>query len=301
MKLTVGTKTDVGRHREANEDSFLIQTPLFGVADGMGGHAAGDVASATAVGVVGQGAQGDGAIDPETLAQLIRDANSEIWRKAQADRKLHGMGTTCTLVMFEGNRAHLAHVGDSRAYLMRTGQLKQLSEDHTLVARMAREGRIAPEEAQHHPQRNVITRALGIDEEVEVDLSSFDLEAGDRIMLCSDGLTSMLEDPDIRTRLIEISDPQAAAEALVDAANEAGGTDNITVVLIDVAEGDGVTDLSAGSRPAPPPSPPTDEPRATRADTQPAAPPDRGRASTPPPSRDDPSLTGIHRTEDLGE
>ncbi|MFN2389175.1 MAG: Stp1/IreP family PP2C-type Ser/Thr phosphatase [Actinomycetota bacterium] len=246
MKITVGAKTDVGKHRRGNEDAYLVQSPLFGVADGMGGHLAGDVASATAIGVISDGSRA-GSLEPDTLKTLLQQANSEIWSKASSDPSLSGMGTTCTLLVIEDGNAHLAHVGDSRAYLLRGGTLEQMSEDHTLVARMVREGRIRSDEAQHHPQRNVITRALGVDEQVEVDVLSFELEAGDRIILCSDGLTSMVENDAIRDALASTDDPQEAAEALVDAANAAGGEDNITVVVVDVAPGDSFADLSRGA------------------------------------------------------
>lgn len=232
MKLAVGARTDVGQVREGNEDSYLAKAPVFVVADGMGGHIAGDVASATAVEVI-QKELGDARADqPETLIAILKNANSEIYEKAAADESLRGMGTTCTLMLVADSTAQIAHVGDSRAYLLRDGELQQVTEDHTLVGRMVSEGRLDPEEAEHHPQRSIITRALGVDSEVDVDLISLDLQTGDRLLLCSDGLTSMIAAPQIREVLADGDDPQAAADALVDQANSAGGDDNITVVVV---------------------------------------------------------------------
>lgn len=235
MKIAVGTKSDVGRVRQGNEDSFLAEDPVFAVADGMGGHRAGEVASATAIEVV----RSAGDIGPDDLEQLIKEANSAIFSKAGSEPGLNGMGTTCTIVLIEGATAHLAHVGDSRAYLVREGKVDQITLDHTLVARLVREGRISAEEARHHPQRSVITRALGVDSEVKVDVLSHDLRLGDRLLICSDGLSSMVETGPLEKILIETDDPQETADRLVDLANESGGEDNITVVVLDaVEEGD---------------------------------------------------------------
>ena len=247
MNLAVGAKTDVGRVREGNEDSFFADAPLFAVADGMGGHLAGDVASATAVEVI----KGDGPtdeVDPEALADMVRAANQAIWDKARDDDNLRGMGTTCTLVYIDDSRAEIAHVGDSRLYLFRDGQLEQVTQDHTLVGRMVREGKLRPEEAERHPQRSIVTRALGVDENVEVDRFSLDLSEGDRLLICSDGLSSMLSSDDIAGALSSHSDPQAAADALVDLANAAGGEDNITVVVIDAGAEAGTTTVTAEHR-----------------------------------------------------
>ena len=236
MNYSIGATTDVGQVREGNEDSYLVDEPLFVVADGMGGHLAGDVASSTAVDVISSHSGSASPDDPQTLAELIRSANAAIWEKARVDPALRGMGTTCTLVLLDGATAHIAHVGDSRAYLLRDRSLQQLTEDHTLVARMVKEGRLRPEEAEHHPQRSIITRALGVDADVEVDLNKLELVTGDRLMLCSDGLSSMIDSVAIETTLKEQPDPQAAADALVGLANAAGGEDNITVVVIDVSD-----------------------------------------------------------------
>ena len=279
MKIETGVRTDVGRVREGNEDSYLMDEPLFGIADGMGGHAAGEVASSTAVEALSSGAARVNSEDPESLVALLKEANRAIFDKATKDDSLHGMGTTCTLVLIDAYRAHLAHVGDSRAYLLRGGDLSRLSEDHTLVGRMVREGQLTEEEAARHPQRSMITRSLGIDSDVQVDLRSFDVRDGDRIMLCSDGLTSMTSEDTIKSVLQQKKSPQAAADELVDLANEAGGEDNITVVVLDLsATGD-----------APPP-PPVEASKAATSLTG-AVPP---AAAPPPPSgsssNDDPGF-----------
>ena len=234
MNVSVGAKTDVGRVREGNEDSYLASDPLFVIADGMGGHLAGDVASATAIEVIQERTGDLNADDPQTLAAMVKEANRAIWSKAGDDPSLRGMGTTCTLVLLHAPTAQLAHVGDSRAYLFHDGDLKQVTEDHTLVGRMVREGRLQLEEAERHPQRSIITRALGVDEDVEVDLLTLELVEGDRLLLCSDGLSSMLSHGSIAEILDSTDDAQSAAELLIDRANEAGGEDNITVVVIDI-------------------------------------------------------------------
>ena len=238
MNYRIGTKTDVGRRREVNEDSFLVHEPLFVVADGMGGHVAGDIASSTAIDTIKEESSSANPQDMNTLARLVLGANSRIWEKAQSDASLRGMGTTCTLLMLDSSKAHFAHVGDSRAYLWREGKLTQVTEDHTLVGRMVKEGRLSADEAERHPQRSIVTRALGVDSVVEVDLMTVDLQEGDRILICSDGLSSMIDSDSIASILEEESDPQVAAERLVDAANEAGGEDNITVVILDIVDGE---------------------------------------------------------------
>lgn len=239
MRTLVAFKTDVGRVREGNEDSVLIQDPVFAVADGMGGHVAGDVASQTAIETITDGLASERALDPGNLAKLIKAANVAIWQKAQGDSTLRGMGTTCTVVLVENSRIHIGHVGDSRAYLFRDGRLEQLTEDHTLVGRMVKEGRLQPEEAERHPQRNIITRTLGVDPEVQVDTSSVEVGDGDRIVICSDGLTSMLDAETITAALAEETEPQAAVDRLVEEANAAGGEDNVTVVIVEFHPGDG--------------------------------------------------------------
>lgn len=236
MNVSVGAKSDVGRVRGGNEDSYLVQAPLFVVADGMGGHTGGEVASETAVTVITDTSKDMPPEDLEVLETYVKRANETIWKKAQDDPSLHGMGTTCTLLHVVGNAVRIAHVGDSRAYLLSNGELSQITEDHTLVERMVKEGRLSREEAPHHPQRSIITRALGVDSEVEVDTNSIEIQEGDRLLVCSDGLSSMLDDGKIKSLLEEQLDAQATADKLVDAANEAGGEDNITVVVLDFGD-----------------------------------------------------------------
>jgi protein phosphatase len=237
MRTIVGYKSDVGQVRQGNEDSYLVQDPFYAVADGMGGHVAGDVASQTAIETISGNTRDGGVAEVATLETLIKEANSAIWEKAQDEPALQGMGTTCTLILVDDSEVHIGHVGDSRAYLFREGELSQLTEDHTLVARMVKEGRLQPEEAERHPQRSIITRTLGVDSEVQVDTMSVPVQNGDRILICSDGLTSMIYADDISEVLSTEDDPQAAVERLVDLANDAGGEDNVTAVVIDFHEG----------------------------------------------------------------
>lgn len=240
MKPIVGANSDVGRVRDGNEDSYLLQDPFFAVADGMGGHLAGDVASRLAVQTISEHMSDGRGTGPEGLERAVKDANSAIYRKASSDPSLHGMGTTCTLVLVTDSEIHIAHVGDSRAYLFRDGELSQLTEDHTLVSRMVKEGRLRPEEAERHPQRSIITRALGVDDNVEVDLLTIPVTDGDQVLLCSDGLTSMIGPEQIHDILARNANPQTAVDELIDAANEAGGEDNITAVLLSFTDDDNV-------------------------------------------------------------
>lgn len=237
MRYLVGASSDIGKVRQGNEDSYLLEDPLFVVADGMGGHLAGDVASQTAIEVISEKYKQGPSRSDEDLARMITAANSTIWDKAKSDPSLSGMGTTVTLLKLEGAVARLAHVGDSRAYHLHEGELSQVTEDHTLVQRMVREGKLRPEEAERHPQRSIITRALGVDSKVQVDSQQLEVRSGDRILLCSDGLSSMLSHEDIRTAMSSSGDAQSVADDLVQRANDAGGEDNITVVVIEVIEG----------------------------------------------------------------
>ncbi|MBA2326436.1 MAG: Stp1/IreP family PP2C-type Ser/Thr phosphatase [Actinobacteria bacterium] len=232
MKVVVGEKTDKGRVREGNEDARLINKTmdLYAVADGMGGHQAGEVASETAIEALRAAvAKGTPIRDAITLA------NDAVLERSAADERLRGMGTTMTAAtLAAGGTLLIGHVGDSRAYLVRDGELQQVTEDHSLVEEMVRGGELTPEQAEVHPQRSVITRALGIEPGVEVDMYPIELHDGDRILLCSDGLTGMVRTEDIAAILQREPDPQKAANELVDTANKAGGEDNITVVILDV-------------------------------------------------------------------
>jgi protein phosphatase len=245
MNLGVGAATDIGRVREGNEDSYLVDEPLFAVADGMGGHKGGDVASQLALETL-EAAFREGTLP---LAEQLRDANNAVFARSQEDSAVSGMGTTLTAVVVDAGELHLAHVGDSRAYLLRAGQLRQLSEDHTLVQRMVKSGEITAAEAEVHPHRNVLTRALGTEPDVEVDEEDVALLDGDRLLLCSDGLTGMVTEEQILAILSAAPDPQDAADRLVRAANRAGGVDNITVVVIDVEadQADGASSAASAS------------------------------------------------------
>jgi serine/threonine protein phosphatase PrpC len=238
MRIRVGVQTDIGRSRVRNEDAYLVNDPVFAVADGMGGHRGGDVASSLALESLRSAGEGSAAEDFQQLVEQIKTANQRVLERGEADRDLRGMGTTLTAILASDGRAHVAHVGDSRAYVLRVGNLQQLTEDHTLVQRMVREGRLTEEEAHTHPQRSIVTRALGVDENIPIDELTLDLKEGDRFLLCTDGLSSMLERDTIQQILQSEPDPQAACDRLVEEANQAGGDDNITVVLLDVVGDD---------------------------------------------------------------
>ncbi len=227
--------TDTGRQRRANEDSLLARAPLFVVADGMGGAQAGEVASRIAVECFEPGLPD--ASHPELeLAALARAANARIHELSHTNAEQAGMGTTLTAAYVGEQEVAIAHVGDSRAYCLRDGQLLRLTDDHSLVDELMRQGRLTPEEAVEHPQRSVITRALGPEGMVEVDTRSFRARAGDVYLLCSDGLTTMISEEQIAATLNANPRLHDAGEALIAAANQAGGRDNITVVLIRLEE-----------------------------------------------------------------
>jgi protein phosphatase len=240
MRIESGATTDVGRVREGNEDAFLASDPLFAVADGMGGHRGGEVASRLALDTLdalfkrGRG----------TLADHIREANRAVFERSVLDRKVAGMGTTLTAAAMEQSRVRLVHVGDSRAYLLRDGALRLLTEDHTLVREMVERGEITPREAEVHPHRSVLTRAVGTEPDVAVDEQVVEIREGDRLLLCTDGLTGMLSEQTIGDILSEEADPQVVADRLVAEANREGGVDNITALVLDVRGAGG-----AGPRP----------------------------------------------------
>ncbi|MDX6379537.1 MAG: family protein phosphatase [Rubrobacteraceae bacterium] len=245
--------TDPGKVRQNNEDSFLVgegrDETLFVVADGIGGFEAGEVASSIAVDVLKN-------VGPsESLEDAIREANRRILAAARGDEKLAGMGTTVVAMRFGGTEeepvTQISHVGDSRAYLLRDGELQPITEDHSLVAELVRSGDLTRAQASEHPQKNLITRALGAEDEVEVDTAVLPVEPGDRLVLCSDGLTDMVPESKMLHLLTSSpEDPEKATRALVVAALEAGGVDNVTVVVVNVKEQE----------------PPTEAPR--RGDTQ---------------------------------
>lgn len=231
-----GSRTDVGCVRERNEDSLAVSPPLFAVADGMGGHAAGDVASELAVKVLMKNAPTTADVD--MLGKAVIKANHAVINEALR-AELAGMGTTMTACVIEGTHLAIAHVGDSRAYLLHHGKLQQLTRDHSLVADMVEAGRLTEEEARVHPNRSIITRAIGSDPNMQPDLYEITASPGDRLLLCSDGLYSMVENSRIQSQLARIRDPQRCASALVNDAISAGGLDNVTVVVVDIV-GDAV-------------------------------------------------------------
>jgi PPM family protein phosphatase len=228
--------TDTGRQRRANEDSLLVRAPLFVVADGMGGAQAGEVASRMAVEAFKHGLPGDGSDPADALAELAQEANAQINERSHSDPAQAGMGTTITAVHVGSEQVSIVHVGDSRAYCLREGELLRLTDDHSLVDELIRQGRLTPEEAEEHPQRSVITRALGPEPSVEVDARSFRGRAGDVYLLCSDGLTTMVGEDELAKILSSHAGLREIGRALIAAANEAGGKDNITVVLARLEE-----------------------------------------------------------------
>jgi protein phosphatase len=230
--------TDPGRVRRRNEDTFVCEPPLFAVADGMGGAQAGELASRIAAAAFRE-ASTDAVLDPEArLRSIIQEANRRIYARAARDPEVSGMGTTLTAALVAGDRVAVGHVGDSRAYRIREGVLEQLTEDHSLVADLVRSGRLSPQEAELHPQRSVITRALGTDPAVEVDSLTVEARPGDVFLLCSDGLTTMVADDAVLDTISSSPDLKSAAQALVAAANREGGEDNVTVVLFVLGEGE---------------------------------------------------------------
>jgi PPM family protein phosphatase len=229
--------TDPGRRRRRNEDAFVVDPPLFVIADGMGGAQAGEVAARLAASAFREFHDADTLAGPARLEAIVQEANRRIYERAHSDRKTSGMGTTVTAALVERDGIAIGHVGDSRAYRIRGESIDQLTQDHSLVADLVRSGRLRPEDAEQHRQRNVITRALGTDPEVDVDTVEIDAEAGDIFLLCSDGLTTMIGDGDIVRIVHEHRNLEAAAKALVKAANRRGGEDNVTVVLFAVESG----------------------------------------------------------------
>jgi protein phosphatase len=228
-------RSDPGRTRRHNEDSFVLDPPLFAVCDGMGGAQAGEVASGLAAAALREFHEADGLPLEERVGALVEEANRRVYERAQVDTLVSGMGTTTTAVLVEGSLAAVGHVGDSRAYRLRDGVLEQLTDDHSLVGDLVRSGQLTREEADIHPQRSVITRALGTDPDVDVDTFTVELRDGDLLLLCSDGLTSMVSESEVAGLVREGGPLDELARELVRAANRRGGEDNITVVLFGLA------------------------------------------------------------------
>jgi PPM family protein phosphatase len=230
----VGVITDTGRKRRRNEDAYVCEPPLFAIADGMGGAQAGEVASRLAAAALKE--SGADAGGEQRIAALIQEANRRVYDRSSSDPNTSGMGTTITVALVENGNVAFGHVGDSRAYLIRDGSMEQVTEDHSLVNELLKSGKLSREEAETHPQRSVITRALGTDPDVDVDTFTIEAEEGDLFLLCSDGLTDMVGEREI-LELVERNrkDIDAALKSLVKAANRSGGEDNITVVAFEIA------------------------------------------------------------------
>jgi protein phosphatase len=268
-------KTDTGRQRRENEDSAFARAPVFVVADGMGGAQAGEVASQIAIETF-EPALGDSGTPEERLAGRVREANRRIYDRSRTELGREGMGTTLTAAYLDDGSVAIAHVGDSRAYLFRDGELTRLTQDHSLVDELVRRGKLTEEQAAEHPQRSIITRALGPEPDVEVDTWTYPVRPGDVLLLCSDGLTSMVSDERIAEVLAAAQTLDEAGQGLIDEANAAGGRDNITVVLtrVEEVEGtDGAVDQptmivqpapSVPASPPPPSAPPPSKPEPGR-------------------------------------
>ena len=248
--------TDTGRRRRQNEDALVCDPPLFAIADGMGGAQAGELASRLAAAAIEEAAQvlrGE-----EEVVDAVRTANARIFQRSLEDPAVAGMGTTATVVLVDETAGALtvAHVGDSRAYRYREGTLEQLTIDHSLVGELVRSGRLTEDEAAVHPQRSVITRALGTEADVEVDTRAVDVAPGDLVLLCSDGLSGMVRDDEI-ARVLDAAggDPHRAAADLVAAANAAGGEDNVTVVVFELVDGEPRPQASPPEASEPEPTP----------------------------------------------
>jgi protein phosphatase len=235
--------TDRGRRRENNQDQFVVDEDngFYAIADGMGGHAAGEIASHIAIEALAEAMRQNDGSDPQDdpaeagqrLIHAVHEGNRRICESVLARGEWRGMGTTIVALMTLGDRALIGHVGDSRAYLLRDGRLLRLTNDHSWVGEQVRLGLLTDEEAQQHPMRNIVTRAMGNRMELEVELNEANVEPGDTFLLCSDGLNSMLTDIEIRQTLeTNRADPQAACQALVDQANAHGGDDNVTVIVV---------------------------------------------------------------------
>lgn len=224
----------VGLVRTGNEDAYLVAPPLFAVADGLGGHQAGEIASSVAIDTLLDSAPR--VADAKALGRAVRHANTAVIEAADSGRGRAGMGTTLTAAMVEGTKIAVAHVGDSRAYLLHFGELQQLTQDHSMVADLVRQGQLTAEESRTHPNRSVITRALGSDPNMLADTFEVEAASGDRLLLCSDGLSSMVTDDEIARVLSSAASAETAVDVLIDRALAAGGHDNITAVVVDIGK-----------------------------------------------------------------
>lgn len=244
-RLAWGSRSDVGLIRDHNEDSFLCRPPLFAVSDGMGGHAAGEVASSIAIHTIAK--EAPSTADSALLGAAIEAANMDVLTAPETGRGREGMGCTATACIIEDDRMAVAHVGDSRLYLLHKGSLVRVTHDHSFVEELVDAGEITADEARVHPSRSVITRALGSDPDMYADHFTIGVEAGERVILCSDGLSSMIGDTEIEDICVTSASPQVCADALVSAALIAGGHDNVTVIVVDI-KNDGKEDIRRRSR-----------------------------------------------------
>ena len=286
-QLRSGSATDVGMVRSQNEDALLVDEPLFAVADGMGGHAAGEVASEAAIETLDVAFKRNPTLDG--LVEAVQEANRRVWHIGQSESDKRGMGTTVAAAALVDDNGEdtlaVANVGDSRVYLLRDGDLTQITEDHSLVEELVRGGQLSPEEAQIHPQRHVVTRVLGMAPDIDVDLFPVIPYRGDRLLLASDGLFNEVADEAIAQVLRQVREPDAAAHELVAQAKTAGGADNITVIVVDVVDDDGRSESASAALAA---DKTTVVPRAdgaARAAPDRAQPPPTPPPPTPPPSR----------------
>jgi serine/threonine protein phosphatase PrpC len=264
----VGVITDTGRRRRRNEDAYVCEPPLFAIADGMGGAQAGEVASRLAAAALKESRADAGG--EHRIYDLIQEANRRVYARSSTDPKTSGMGTTITVALVENGNVAFGHVGDSRAYLIRDGHMEQVTEDHSLVNELMKSGKLSREEAETHPQRSVITRALGTDPDVDADTFTIEAQAGDVFLLCSDGLTDMVGEREIQ-ELVERNreNLDAALKSLVKAANRGGGEDNITVVAFEIAEEQALTHDGETRENVLPAPPRDDEDTLTTADAVP--------------------------------
>jgi serine/threonine protein phosphatase PrpC len=265
----VGVITDTGRKRRRNEDAYVCEPPLFAIADGMGGALAGEVASRLAAAALKESHADAGG--EHRIYDLIQEANRRVYARSSTDPNTSGMGTTITVALVENGNVAFGHVGDSRAYLIRDGHMEQVTEDHSLVNELMKSGKLSREEAETHPQRSVITRALGTDPDVDADTFTIEAKSGDVFLLCSDGLTDMVGEREI-LELVELNrlDIDVALKSLVRAANRSGGEDNITVVAFEIAESEALThDGETRENVLPPPPVRDEEDTLTEADAVP--------------------------------
>jgi len=233
LRVIAHGKTDKGLVRKENEDAFCIEEDLglLAVADGMGGHASGEVASKMAIEILKESLGKEGQPLPGRLSSGVRLANRTIYDAAQSQSQLNGMGTTLTALQLEGNRLSIAHVGDSRAYLIRGGVIEQITDDHTIISEQVARGMMTKEEAARSDMRNILSRALGIASEVDVDVEELTVSEGDQFVVCSDGLSELISEDEILSEVQSTKRPDLACNELVNLANQRGGEDNVTVIV----------------------------------------------------------------------